>query len=76
MNVQGYDMEDAMVINKSSYERGFGHGTIYKSEFIDVTDKKSYFVRNPEKPELAKTIDTDGLPMPGSIIKEGDAYYS
>lgn len=69
-------MEDAMVINKSSYERGFGHGTIYKSEFIDLNDKKSYFVRNPEKPELVKTIDTDGLPMLGIIIKEGDAYYS
>jgi len=27
----GYDMEDAMIINKSSFERGFGHGTIYKT---------------------------------------------
>ena len=27
----GYDMEDAMIINKSAYERGFGHGTVYKS---------------------------------------------
>jgi len=25
-------MEDAMVINKSSVERGFGHGAIYSSE--------------------------------------------
>jgi DNA-directed RNA polymerase I subunit RPA2 len=28
----GYDMEDAMVINKSSIERGFAHGAIYASE--------------------------------------------
>lgn len=27
----GYDMEDAMIINKSAYERGFGHGCVYKS---------------------------------------------
>ena len=27
----GYDMEDAMILNKSSYERGFGHGVVYKS---------------------------------------------
>ena len=27
----GFDMEDAMIINKSAYERGFGHGTVYKS---------------------------------------------
>jgi DNA-directed RNA polymerase I subunit RPA2 len=26
----GYDMEDAMIINKSAYERGFGHGSVYK----------------------------------------------
>lgn len=72
----GYDMEDAMVVNKSSYERGFGHGTIYKSEFVDLNDKKSYFVREPEKPDLERTLDADGLPMPRTIIKEGDAYYS
>ena len=27
----GYDMEDAMILNKGSYERGFGHGAVYKS---------------------------------------------
>ena len=32
LSLQGYDMEDAMILNKSSYERGFGHGCIYKSE--------------------------------------------
>lgn len=69
-------MEDAMVINKSSFERGFGHGTIYKSEFVELNDKKSYFARNTDKPELAETLDIDGLPIPGCLIKEGDAYYS
>jgi hypothetical protein len=28
----GYDMEDAMVINRASFQRGFGYGTIYKSK--------------------------------------------
>ena len=28
----GYDMEDAMIINKSAYERGFGHGSVYKTK--------------------------------------------
>ena len=32
----GYDMEDAMIINKMSFERGFGAGSIYKSSFIDL----------------------------------------
>jgi len=69
-------MEDAMVINKASFERGFGYGSIYKSEFVDLKDKKNYFARDPEKPDLVKTMDVDGLPMLGIIIKEGDAYYS
>jgi DNA-directed RNA polymerase I subunit RPA2 len=33
----GYDMEDAMILNKSSYERGLAHGSIYKSEFLELT---------------------------------------
>ena len=68
-------MEDAMVINKASFERGFGHGTIYKSEFVDLKDKKSYFVREPDKQELVKILDVDGLPIIGAIVKEGDPYY-
>ncbi|VDM31556.1 unnamed protein product [Hydatigera taeniaeformis] len=36
MSYTGYDMEDAMVINKSSYERGFADACIYKSETIDL----------------------------------------
>jgi DNA-directed RNA polymerase I subunit RPA2 len=36
----GYDMEDASIIAKSSHERGYGYGTIYKSEFVDLADKQ------------------------------------
>jgi len=73
---QGYDMEDAIVINKASFERGFGHGTVYKSEFIDLNNKKSYFHRDPSKSQvLKKTLDIDGLPMPGTMITKDDPYY-
>ena len=34
----GYDMEDAMIINKMSFERGFCAGMIYKAEFIDLRE--------------------------------------
>lgn len=71
----GYDMEDAMIINKAAYDRGFAHGMIYKSEFIDLKDQKSYFARNPDKSELVEKLDIDGLPLPGTIISEGDVYY-
>jgi DNA-directed RNA polymerase I subunit RPA2 len=37
-----YDMDDAMIINKGAHERGFGHGTIYKTKKYDLAedDKK------------------------------------
>jgi DNA-directed RNA polymerase I subunit RPA2 len=36
----GYDMEDAMILNKSAHERGFGYGTVYKSQIVDLKDLK------------------------------------
>ena len=32
----GYDMEDAMILNKSAHERGFAYGTVYNSEIVDL----------------------------------------
>ena len=74
-----YDMEDAMIINKSSFERGFAAGTIYKAVFVDLVEISSgrknagresdscdlLFARDPNRPELAKFIDIDG---PGEIL--------
>ena len=83
----GYDMEDAMIINKMSFERGFCAGMIYKAEFIDLREKAGrrkgdktddvglVFCRDPHKPDLARTLDPDGLPVPGMKLEEGDPMY-
>lgn len=80
----GYDMDDAMIINKSSFERGFGHGSIYKTKVITLKDdgrvvsarrvKKLFgFPKSAAiKGEWTKTLDADGLPIVGAQIKEGD----
>lgn len=34
----GYDMDDAMIINKSSHERGFGDGCIYKTKIYKIAN--------------------------------------
>lgn len=34
----GYDMEDAMILNKSAHERGFAYGTVYKSYTVDLKE--------------------------------------
>lgn len=37
----GYDMEDAMIMNKGAYERGFGHGCVYKSYIKELNDQSA-----------------------------------
>ena len=32
----GYDMDDAMIISKSAHERGFAHGSIYKTKLVKL----------------------------------------
>lgn len=70
----GYDMEDAMIINKSAYERGFAHGSIYKSDFLEMVED-SYFARDPHNPKLESLLDNDGLPHPGTKLTQGSPYY-
>lgn len=72
---QGYDMEDAMIINKASAERGLAYGTIYKSEVVELEDVKSYFIRDPDNKKLPLTIEPDGLPAPGTLVKPDDPIY-
>ena len=38
--VARYDMEDAMIVNKSSYERGFGHASVYTVTTIDLNEMR------------------------------------
>lgn len=49
----GYDMDDAMILNKSAHERGFGHGTIYKTKIIRLEENER---TNRAKSRSAKAI--------------------
>ncbi|KAF5097595.1 hypothetical protein D0Z00_002353 [Geotrichum galactomycetum] len=77
----GYDMDDAMILNKSAHERGFGHGTVYKVEKVNLGEKRrrgdpitQRFGFGPDSwPESwREKLDSDGLPMIGAKIEEGD----
>uniref|UniRef100_A0A9L0IYN7 DNA-directed RNA polymerase n=1 Tax=Equus asinus TaxID=9793 RepID=A0A9L0IYN7_EQUAS len=78
----GYDMEDAMIVNKASWERGFAHGSVYKSEFIDLSEKikqgddSLVFGVKPGDPRIVQKLDNDGLPFIGAQLQYGDPYYS
>lgn len=80
----GYDMDDAMILNKSAHERGFGHGTIYKTKKISLKDdsrtrssatieKMFGFAPNGNARSWHRdTLDDDGLPYVGQEVKAGD----
>jgi DNA-directed RNA polymerase I subunit RPA2 len=84
----GYDMEDAMILNKSAHERGFAYGTVYKSQIIDLKDvpgaSKSAaptlhfglgrdIQRQGERVHhCIDFVDTDGLPFIGVKLTAGD----
>uniref|UniRef100_A0A7N6F8Z0 DNA-directed RNA polymerase subunit beta n=1 Tax=Anabas testudineus TaxID=64144 RepID=A0A7N6F8Z0_ANATE len=77
----GYDMEDAMIVNKSSWERGFAHGSIYKTELVDLADKAKgedsvVFGTTPGDSKMNEKLDADGLPHIGSTLQYGDPFYS
>ena len=35
----GYDMEDAMILNKAAVDRGLAHGSVIKTEAFDLRDE-------------------------------------
>lgn len=78
-------MEDAMILNKSAHERGFGYGTIYKSDIFDLKDTPGapksgrstlhFGIGRDVKQDSDKRdgIGSDGLPLIGRKIHPGDA---
>ncbi|XP_056147327.1 DNA-directed RNA polymerase I subunit RPA2 [Lampris incognitus] len=77
----GYDMEDAMILNKSSWERGFAHGSVYKTELVDLADKAKgddgiVFGTKSGDPKVNNKLDPDGLPPIGTVLRNGDPFYS
>lgn len=87
----GYDMDDAMIINKNAHERGFGHGTVYKTKKIDLAESSgrgrssavtAMFGFSPldtVKAQWRASLDDDGLPSVGVKVRDGDliaASYS
>lgn len=51
----GYDMEDAMILNKSSMERGLGHGTLLKVDAVDLREDKGRRAVFAAEPHDAKS---------------------
>ncbi|KAI3709755.1 hypothetical protein L2E82_39521 [Cichorium intybus] len=81
MSYSGYDIEDAIVMNKSSLDRGFGRCIVMKkhTNFFqknqNTSEQFSTPSRAPHDRERNQLLDNDGLASPGEIIRHHDIYF-
>ena len=82
MSYKGYNMEDAVILNKGSIERGFGRSTYFRPAIAEelryaggLTDE----VGIPDKEIKGYRTETDyrfledeGIIYPEAVVKEGD----
>ncbi|CAH1448175.1 unnamed protein product [Lactuca virosa] len=82
MSYSGYDIEDAIVMNKSSLDRGFGRCIVMKrhtaafQKYQNSCDKFSPPSRAPHDREKNQILDNDGLASPGEIIRHQDIFFT
>ena len=82
MSYEGYNMEDAMVINKGSLERGLARSSFFRSydtsekmyagglsDNFEVPDKN---VKGYRSEEVYRNLDEDGVVNPESYVESGD----
>ncbi|KAL4309748.1 hypothetical protein GQ457_01G039210 [Hibiscus cannabinus] len=82
MSYSGYDIEDAIVMNKSSLDRGFGRCIVMKkySNVIQKYRSGSDRVLKPHRTghgsERMQKLDDDGIASPGEIIRPNDVLLN
>lgn len=81
LSYTGYDMEDAMILNKSAVDRGMFRGDIYQTECIDLSSKRrenvpEVFAKSRLSRDTGDVIDSDGLPRVGETVVPNEQYYS
>lgn len=83
MSYSGYDIEDAVILNRASLDRGFGRCMILKksTNLIRLYPNGTYDNLAPPPPEEGKqqkfrVLDQDGIAEPGMRIYPGDIYLN
>ncbi|KAJ1854143.1 DNA-directed RNA polymerase III complex subunit Rpc2, partial [Coemansia sp. RSA 2703] len=85
MSYSGYDIEDALVINKSSLDRGFGRCQVMRKftaivrKYANGTYDRVVGPPTDEKgniPEKYALLDHDGMAAPGTRLENGQMYLN
>ena len=79
MSYSGYDIEDAVVINRASLDRGFGRCLVYRKAVCSMKRYANQSYDRINGPSLDKqtmkpiwrhqTLDADGIVAPGARVK-------
>ncbi len=82
MSYEGYNMEDAMVINKGALERGLARSSFFRAydtsekryaggqvDRFEVPDKN---IKGYRSEEAYRNLDDDGVVNPESVVESGD----
>jgi len=82
ISYEGYNMEDAIIINKGSIERGLGRSTYYRPAIaeelrysgglIDEVSIPDKDVRGYKSERDYRYLEGDGIIYPGAQVNEGD----
>jgi DNA-directed RNA polymerase I subunit RPA2 len=88
LSYTGFDMEDAMILSKCAYERGFGHASVYKTIEVDLQNEAKMAAKTQTRPQvrfanklrrdgqlLHTKLELDGLPQVGGVVEKGDPLY-
>ncbi|XP_047306154.1 DNA-directed RNA polymerase III subunit 2-like [Impatiens glandulifera] len=83
MSFTGYDIDDAIVMNKATLDRGFGRCIVMKkmpSVLKKYGNNSQDRIIRPIKEgcyaEKMNILDNDGIASPGEIIRSGDIYVN
>lgn len=77
-------MEDAMILNKGSMERGFCHALVYKTKIVDAApqsargfEARNYIFNNktPSGDKIVPELGFDGLPLIGTKLQKESPLY-
>ncbi|WUR02339.1 DNA-directed RNA polymerase III subunit (RPC2) [Vairimorpha necatrix] len=76
MSYSGYDIEDALVVNKDSLDRGFARTEVYKTNTFVLkkyADNRSDVLLADPKNHV---LDKDGIGKPGELLVDGTIYIN